>query len=177
MGKYKKPHHSLAELGAASIRFNSIISQRIGSVETPYKRAENQLRKYFKGELQQQLKNRRLELEFPPKQADELGVKVQTSQKGESPQESLYERLENDRKLKLIERKIGIIENFVNNAKEIRDGEGYEVLYLYDYKRYTWRQVEARNENQYSETTCKRIRRELLMDLTDKLSVLDNIGL
>lgn len=146
-------------------------------METPYKHAERELRRYFKGELQQEYKSRKLEIEFPPSQESDLGVKVQTSQKGESPQETLYVRLEQDRKLSVLKRKIEIIENFVNHAKEIRDGEGFEVLFLYDYKRYTWQQLEARNRFQYSERTCKRIRKELLINLTEQLSVLDRIDL
>lgn len=133
-----------------------------------YEKTEELLKKYFKGQLHQDIKTRRLEIAFPPSNEADLGVKVQTSKKGESPQESLYEKMESDRFIALTERRIGIIENFLKHEKEIKQGVGFDVLYLYDYKGMNYQQIEM--ELKFSSSTLHRIRKERIEELSDLLT-------
>lgn len=143
---------------------------KVGCVDKR-EQTENALKDYFSGRLQNNIVNRRLQAKYPRKLGGENPTKVQTSTKGESPQEGYIERLEADRDLIMLERKHKIIENYLDYLKDIEEGLGFKILYQYYYQKKTWQQVES--SLSYTKNSCIKRRNNMLDELTERLASLE----
>lgn len=132
---------------------------------------ETLLKKYFSGALQTEIKNRRLQAQFPPSQGEANPTKVQVSTTGESPQESLYERLESDRQLRVLERKKAILDDYMLYIRDIEDGIGYDILRQHYYQKKTWQEV-SQNLG-YSLKPIRDRRNTMLKELKERMATLE----
>lgn len=133
------------------------------SVNNAFKETENQLIYYLKGHMQEEIKNRVLELQYPRQPTDDIDIKIQGSMNSISPQERSVTNLMNDRELAVLERRKLTISNFLSNLSQ----REYEILSQYYLKRKEWRDV-AYAVN-YSERHTRRIRDKLIIQLTGLL--------
>jgi len=134
------------------------------AIENGFKKTESKLVYYLKGYLQQEISNRILELKYPSRPADEINVKVQSSKGSASPQEKSVTNLLIDHDLAILKRRQLTISNFLHNLSDVE----YEILSQYYLKRKSWRDV-AQAVN-YSERHTRRIRNELIAELTSLLA-------
>lgn len=134
------------------------------TIENGFKKTESKLVYYLKGYLQQEISNRILELRYPSRPADEINVKVQSSKGSASPQEKSVTNLLIDHDLAILKRRQLTISNFLHNLSDVE----YEILSQYYLKRKSWRDV-AQAVN-YSERHTRRIRNELIAELTSLLA-------
>ena len=133
-------------------------------IENDFKKTESKLVYYLKGYLQQEISNRVLELKYPRRPEDEIDVKVKSSKNSQSPQEKSVMNLLIDHDLAVLKRRQLTISNFLHNLNTVE----YEILSQYYLKRKSWRDV-AQAVN-YSERHTRRIRNELIAELTSLLA-------
>lgn len=134
------------------------------AVDSAFKKTEGYLTYYLKGHMQEEIKNKVLELKYPRVEKDEINIKIQNSKSSVSPQERSVMSLMNDRDLAILKRRQLTISNFLTTLSQTE----YEILSQRYLKRKEWRDI-AFAVN-YSERHTRRIRDDLIVQLTRLLS-------
>lgn len=134
------------------------------SADTAYQKTEKKLIAYFRGEIQEDIQNRLLELKYPKVSLDEIDIKIMVSKKVSSPQERSTIKIMNDRELAILERRQKTIENFLSGLTQ----HEYEILSQFYLKRKFWKEIAI--VMNYSERHCRRMRTQLIEELTERLS-------
>lgn len=123
------------------------------------KEVERYLKMYFRGEIQDLIDNRKEYLTYPPRKRQEGDVKVQTSSRTDSPQESLITKIESDNLIMHFSRIEKTIDSFLKSCSDLER----RLLRLRYQENAYWAKVEI--ELNFSERQLRRKRDDLLEDL------------
>lgn len=127
------------------------------------KHLEQIMRDYLNGTLDQQIKKRMAEIDYPERELDEQNIKPRNNRPGNPTEQVVIKRIM-DIELEHLKRRKKCLDRFIEQADE----EDKQLL-IYRYKdNYTW--IKISRLMHYSERTCGRKRDDLLGTLTNYLA-------